>query len=104
MKDGIHPYIAREFYGVWGDYDVTIDIDKDYKLGSTSVFVKCQRKSAGVMMQEHTWIKNPFPKKKKLAFVGNNVHDFMWAADPDYKHVVRKMPNNGTVPARAVQP
>lgn len=28
--EGWHPtfYIAREFYGVWGDYDVTINIDK----------------------------------------------------------------------------
>jgi hypothetical protein len=28
--EGWHPtpYVAREFYGVWGDYDVTISIDK----------------------------------------------------------------------------
>ncbi|MDP1843409.1 MAG: M1 family peptidase, partial [Sediminibacterium sp.] len=25
-----NPYIAREFYGVWGDYDVQISIDKNY--------------------------------------------------------------------------
>jgi hypothetical protein len=25
-----NPYIAREFYGVWGDYDVNITIDKTY--------------------------------------------------------------------------
>lgn len=30
-------YVAREFYGVWGDYDVTIKIDKNYKLGGTGV-------------------------------------------------------------------
>ena len=32
--EGWHPtpYIAREFYGVWGDYDVTIHIDKTYKI------------------------------------------------------------------------
>src|SRR5690606_13664751 len=36
-NDGWHPndYIAREFYGVWGDYDVTINIDKPYVLGDT---------------------------------------------------------------------
>jgi hypothetical protein len=35
--EGWHPtdYIAREFYGVWGDYDVTINIDKTYILGGT---------------------------------------------------------------------
>lgn len=36
--------------------------------------------------------------KRTWRFVGNNVHDFMWAADPEYKHIVRKMPGtNGTV-------
>ena len=25
-----NPYIAREFYGVWGDFDVKISIDKNY--------------------------------------------------------------------------
>ena len=40
-NDGWHPnqYVAREFYGVWGDYDVTINIDKTYKLGGTGVLV-----------------------------------------------------------------
>ncbi|MEO5782678.1 MAG: M1 family peptidase, partial [Ginsengibacter sp.] len=28
-------YISREFYGVWGDYDVNITLDKNYKLGAT---------------------------------------------------------------------
>ena len=37
--EGWHPtpYVAREFYGVWGDFDVTIAIDKNYKLGGTGV-------------------------------------------------------------------
>ncbi len=36
-KDGWHAneYIAREFYGVWGDFDVSIYIDKNYVLGGT---------------------------------------------------------------------
>jgi len=29
------PYIAREFHGVWGDFDVTIHIDKNYTIGGT---------------------------------------------------------------------
>ena len=39
--EGWHPtpYVAREFYGVWGDFDVTINIDKNYKIGGTGVLV-----------------------------------------------------------------
>ena len=29
-----NPYIAREFYGVWGDYDVNITIDKNYMVAA----------------------------------------------------------------------
>jgi hypothetical protein len=38
-RDGWHPnpYIAREFYGVWGDYEVNITLDKNYKIGSSGV-------------------------------------------------------------------
>ncbi len=30
-----NPYIAREFYGVWGDYNVNITIDKNYMLAGS---------------------------------------------------------------------
>src|SRR4051812_22445244 len=35
--EGWHPtpYVGREFYGVWGDYDVTIAIDKKYLLAGS---------------------------------------------------------------------
>lgn len=38
--DGWHPdpYIAREFYGVWGDFDVRISIDKNYILGVPVIY------------------------------------------------------------------
>ena len=32
-----NPYIAREFYGVWGNYDVTLRMDKNYMVGGTGV-------------------------------------------------------------------
>ena len=30
-----NPYIGREFYGVWGDFDVTLHIDANYMVGGT---------------------------------------------------------------------
>ena len=36
-KEGWHanPYIGREFHGVWGNFDVTLNIDKDYAVSYT---------------------------------------------------------------------
>ncbi len=30
-----YPYVAREFHGVWGDFDVKITIDPSYLIGGT---------------------------------------------------------------------
>ncbi len=90
-KNGWHPepYIAREFYGVWGDFDVTISIDKNYKLGGTGVLVNANEIGWGYD-KPGTELKVTPGAKRSWHFVGNNVHDFVWAADPDYKHIVRK--------------
>ncbi len=94
--EGWHPtpYIAREFYGVWGDFDVTIAIDKTYKLGGTGVLVNAAEIGWGYD-RPGSELKPTTKAKRSWHFVGNNVHDFMWAADPDYIHLVRKMPNGG---------
>lgn len=94
--EGWHPtpYIAREFYGVWGDYDVTINIDKNYKLGGTGVLVNASEIGWGYDTPGSE-LKPTSKDKRSWHFTGSNIHDFMWAADPDYKHLSRKMPNGG---------
>jgi hypothetical protein len=94
--EGWHPtpYIAREFYGVWGDFDVTINIDKTYKLGGTGVLVNASEIGWGYD-KPGTELKATDKEKRSWHFVGENIHDFVWAADPDYKHLVYKMPNGG---------
>ena len=94
--EGWHPtpYVAREFYGVWGDFDVTINIDKSYKLGGTGVLVNANEVGWGYDMPG-TELKPIAKAKRSWHFVGENIHDFVWAADPEYKHLVYKMPNGG---------
>ena len=94
--EGWHPtpYVAREFYGVWGDFDVSILIDKNYKLGGTGLLVNANEIGWGYDVPGSE-LKNCTKEKRNWHFVGNNVHDFVWAADQDYKHLVRKMPNAG---------
>ncbi|MEO6188642.1 MAG: M1 family metallopeptidase [Ginsengibacter sp.] len=89
--EGWHPvpYVAREFYGVWGDFDVTISIDKSYKLGGTGVLQNASQIGWGYDEPDSP-LKNISSAMRTWHFVGNNVHDFVWAADPDYKHIVRR--------------
>jgi hypothetical protein len=91
-----NPYVAREFYGVWGDFDVTILIDKTYKLGGTGVLQNAAEIGWGYDTPGSE-LKEIKKEKRSWRFVGNNVHDFVWAADPDYKHIVRKTTNGGPV-------
>jgi len=87
-----HTYIAREFQGVWGDFDVTLHIDKNYTVGGTGDLQNPQEIGHGY---EDKTQKVNIKKGKKLAwhFIANNVHDFTWAADPNYTHDVLKMDN-----------
>ncbi len=92
--EGWHPtpYVAREFYGVWGDFDVTINIDKSYKIGGTGVLVNAKEIGWGYDTAG-TELKPVFSNKRKWHFKGEKIHDFVWAADPDFKHLSKKMPN-----------
>lgn len=89
--EGWHPtpYIAREFYGVWGDFDVTINIDKDYKLGGTGVLQNANEIGWGYDTPDSE-LKKTSKAKRTWRFSAANVHDFVWVADPGYKHLVRK--------------
>ncbi len=96
--EGWHPvpYVAREFYGVWGDFDVKISIDKNYILGGSGYLENANQVGYGY---ENPGAKVERPAGEKLLwhFVAPNVHDFVWAADPEYKHVVRKVRNGLTL-------
>ncbi|WP_034042446.1 M1 family metallopeptidase [Wocania ichthyoenteri] len=76
------PYIGREFHSVWGNFDVKLSIDKNYVVGGTGY------------KQDQPVIKG---NKKTLHFKAPNVHDFAWAADPDYIHDTMQVPNGPTL-------
>ena len=96
--EGWHPtpYVAREFYGVWGDYEVKITIDRTYIIGGTGYLQNANQIGYGY---EAPGAKVMRPAGDKLTwhFLAPNVHDFMWAADPQYKHLVRLIPNGPTI-------
>ncbi len=96
--EGWHPdpYIAREFHGVWGDFDVTINIDKTYTLGASGYLQNPNEighgyQDAGVSPKK---VKGD---KLKWHFIAPQVHDFAWAADPQYVHDTYPGPNDVTL-------
>ena len=86
------PYIAREFHGVWGDFDVTIHIDKNYTIGGTGYLQNPQEIGHGYQ-DKSIPLNVPSTEKLTWHFKAPNVHDFMWAADPDYNHDILKTAN-----------
>ena len=89
-----NPYIAREFHGVWGNFDVKISIDSNYILGGSGYL---QNKNEIGHGYQDAGIKVVHPKKNKTLtwhFIAPMVHDFTWAADKDYIHDVVKGPND----------
>ncbi len=83
--DGWHadPFLGREFFGIWGDFDVTIHIDKNYVIGGSGYLQNADeiwKKDS----QGNWTLKKAKGKKRTWIFKAPDVHDFSWAADPDY--------------------
>lgn len=86
-----NPYVGREFHGVWGDFSVKIEIDKEYIIGASGVLQNAQEIGKGY---SDVVIPN---KEERLTwhFLAEDVHDFAWGADPDYEHTTYEC-YNGT--------
>lgn len=82
------PYVAREFYGVWGDFDVNITLDHTFTVAGTGILQNADKIGHGYSRKE--------PKETAgdltWHFIAKNVHDFAWAADPDYQHEIAEVP------------
>lgn len=93
-KDGwmTDPYVGREFHGVWGDFNVSITLDSTYLLGGTGYLQNPEEIGHGYPLKGKQ-LKRPDSKKLTWKFYAPTVHDFAWAADPDYNHDVLQMEN-----------
>ncbi len=87
-------YIGREFHGVWGNFDVKISIDKDYVLGGSGYLQNPNEIGHGY---ETGKVTRPKGKKLTWHFKAPKVHDFTWAADPEYIHDKIKGENDVTL-------
>jgi hypothetical protein len=83
------PYIGREFHGVWGDFDVKLTLDKNYTVGGTGYLQNPNEIGHGYGTKE---TKND-SDLLTWHFVAPNVHDFTWAADPNFVHDTLQVPD-----------
>lgn len=85
------PYTGREFYGVWGDFDVKITLHKDFTVGGSGYLQNADEIGKGYSNR-----KRSKSKKGEITwhFIAPGVHDFTFAADPDYIHDIYPGPNN----------
>lgn len=86
-----YQYIAREFHGVWGDFDVKITIDPKFVIGGTGKLQNPEAIGHGYE-KAGTNVKRP-QGNLTWHFVAKDVIDFAWAADPDYTHDIQQVPN-----------
>lgn len=86
-----NPYIGREFYAPFGTFDIKIHIDKDYVVASGSILQNPEETGHGYE-SANMQVRRPSGDKLTWHFMAENVHDVMWAADPDYTHVTARVP------------
>ncbi|MDC0600002.1 M1 family metallopeptidase [Flavobacteriales bacterium] len=87
-----NPYVGREFHGIWGDFDVTIHLDAAYMVGGTGVL-----KNPSECGHGYADVEAPAEGDLHWHFEAENVHDFAWAADPDFVHTIRQVDNGPTL-------
>jgi hypothetical protein len=90
-KDGWHayPYVAREFYAPFGTFEVEITVPEKYKVAATGSLKNFENywledsRDGKLISYALTASEN---EKRIWKFKAENVHDFAWAADPEYLH------------------
>ena len=79
------PYTGREYHGVWGNFDVSIEIDEEYIVAASGYLQERDPNDIKLGVRSG--------KKRIWNFIAPKVHDFTWAADPDYIHDIFEGPN-----------
>lgn len=86
-KQGWHndQYLGKEFAGTFGNYNVSITCNKDFTIAGSGVL---QNKKYIETGWESTTGAADIDKDKNTVwkFTAENVHDFAWAADKEWKH------------------
>lgn len=86
-----YPYVGREYFGVWGDFELSITLDSAYTVAATGILTNPEQIGHGYPSKKP--VKRPVGDKLTWHFSAKNVHDFGWAADPDFIHTMDQVPD-----------
>lgn len=83
------PYLDMgEFYSEFGRFDVSITVPADYVVAATGNLITRQE----LEWLEDLWLNPDNPRTKRdglnqktIRYVEENIHDFAWFADPDFR-------------------
>jgi hypothetical protein len=94
-----HPlYPAGEFYGEFGTYDVSLDLEEDQIIGATGVPVEgdpgWKRTDGKPVDYQRDWYRDVGasgcgdvgPRRKCVRFVARDVHHFAFSLNPQYRY------------------
>ncbi len=86
-----YQYVAREFHGVWGDFNVSISINPNFAVAGTGILQNADKVGFGYE-KRGSLVSKP-EGDLTWNFIAKDVIDFAWAADPDYTHDQAQVPN-----------
>ena len=98
-RDGWHPnpYVGREFYGVWGDFDVTVALPEAYVFASSGYGADAETPANDAYFGEDARAAGEGYRLHRA--LAPEVHDFTWAADPDFARLERRRGDGVTLEA-----
>jgi hypothetical protein len=87
-------YVRREFYGVYGTFDVAITLPARYVVGATGAVTNPREVGCGYELGPVDTVifpqSDPPQGNRTWRFHAENVHDFAWVADPTYVHHITR--------------
>ena len=85
-----NPYINREYYAPFGEFDVRITLPAEYTIGATGVLQNPDEIGHGYAMEGNgAWRPSDLQTSRDSLtwhFRAEDVHNFAWSADPEYIH------------------
>ncbi|MCB0792777.1 MAG: M1 family metallopeptidase [Flavobacteriales bacterium] len=86
------PYVAREFYGEWGDFDLYVTLDSSFTVAATGVLQEPASIGHGYARVDPARRRIDRQGRLTWHFKADQVHDVAWAADRAFTQITAQVP------------